>query len=553
MTLPLTLKAFLAAVPILVTIYLMVVPALPAKKAMPIAWAITAFIALVFWKMNPVRVLAATTEGTLLAINILIIVFGAILVLNTLKASGGLAAINSGFYDITTDRRIQVIIIGWLFSSFIEGAAGFGTPAALAAPLLVGLGFPPLCSVMVALICNSTAVTFGAVGTPINVGIEASIAGLIPGDTSMAILLKEVGIWSGIFHVLTGTFIPLLAIMMMTRFFGEKRTLQEGLEVWPLALIGGLSLTLPSMLVSYTLGPELPSVIGSLAGLAIIILIVAKKILVPPNAWDFPPEEHWEKSWGEKTRLKEKETGKLSLFSAWTPYIIIALLLVITRLPYFEIQELLAGIEFTWSNILGQENIQYSIQPLYLPGIIPFTLVALLTFFLHKISLVEAKKVFRLTLAQLLPATIALIFAVSMVRIFVHSDINRAGTESMLLTMSTFSAIIFQGAWPAAAPFLGMLGAFISGSNTVSNILFGGFQYQLAESLNISHTLTLALQAVGGAVGNMIAVHNVVAACAVVGILGTEGKIIKRNLIPGLLYAAFTGLIGLAIIYTINP
>jgi len=553
MPLPLALKAFLAAVPILVTIYLMTVRALSAQKAMPIAWFVSAFIALVFWKMNPVRILAATAEGTMLAINILTIVFGAILVLNTLKAGGGLAAINGGFYGITTDRRIQVIIIGWLFSSFIEGAAGFGTPAALAAPLLVGLGFPPLCAVMIALICNSTAVTFGAVGTPINVGIGASIAGVIPGDTSMIFFLKEVGIWSGIFHILIGTFIPLLSIMMMTRFFGEKRTLREGLEVWPLALIGGLSFTLPAMIVSYVFGPELPSVVGGLIGLAIIILIVSKKILVPPNAWDFPPEDHWGKGWGEKTRLKEKETSKLSLFSAWTPYIIIALLLIITRLPHLGLQELLTGIEFTWSNILGQENVQYSVQPFYLPGIIPFTLVALLTFFLHKISFVEVKNVFRLTFAQLSPATIALIFAVSMVRIFVHSDINQAGIESMLMSMSAFSAIIFQEAWPAAAPFLGMLGAFISGSNTVSNILFGGFQYQLAESLNISHTITLALQAVGGAIGNMIAVHNVVAACAVVGILGAEGKIIKRNLIPGLLYAASTGLIGLVIIYILNP
>ena len=176
-------------------------------------------------------------------------------------------------------------------------------------------------------------------------------------------------------------------------------------------------------------------------------------------------------------------------------------LLIITRLPHLGLQELLTGIEFTWSNILGQENVQYSVQPFYLPGIIPFTLVALLTFFLHKISFVEVKNVFRLTFAQLSPATIALIFAVSMVRIFVHSDINQAGIESMLMSMSAFSAIIFQEAWPAAAPFLGMLGAFISGSNTVSNILFGGFQYQLAESLNISHTITLALQAVGGAIG----------------------------------------------------
>jgi lactate permease len=119
----------------------------------------------------------------------------------------------------------------------------------------------------------------------------------------------------------------------------------------------------------------------------------------------------------------------------------------------------------------------------------------------------------------------------------------------MLFTMSAFSSQLFKGAWPAAAPFLGVLGAFISGSNTVSNILFGGFQYEVAESLGISRTVTLALHAVGGAAGNMIAVHNIVAACTVVGILGTEGKIIRRNLLPCLLYASAAGLLGLLIIY----
>jgi lactate permease len=302
---PLAFRTILAAVPILVTIFMMVILAWPAKRAMPIAWAVSGITALIFWKMELSRIIAATVEGTLLAVNILIIVFGAILVLNTLKTSGGLSAINKGFHGITKDRRIQVIIIGWLFSSFIEGAAGFGTPAALAAPLMVGLGFPPLCAVMIALICNSTAVTFGAVGTPINVGIAASITGLISEGKSMTAFLYEVGNWSAFLHVLTGSFIPLLAIMMMTYLFGKNKSIREGLQIWPLAVVGGFSFTVPCFLAAYIFGPELPSVIGGLIGLIVMIYVISKRFLVPRDSWDFPPADNWQEDWGEKPFWKK--------------------------------------------------------------------------------------------------------------------------------------------------------------------------------------------------------------------------------------------------------
>ncbi len=546
------MQTALAASPILVTIYLMVFREWPAKTAMPAAWITAAAAALGFWKMEPVRVAAATVEGALLAVNILIIVFGAILVLNTLKISGSLAVINRGFHGITTDRRIQVIIIGWLFGSFIEGAAGFGTPAALAAPLMVGLGFPPLAAAMIALVCNSTAVTFGAVGTPINVGIRATIKGLLPEGAAMDAFLHEVGVLSALFHTFTGTFIPLLAIVMMTYFFGENRSLREGLKIWPLAVFGGLSFTLPCTAVAYFLGPELPSVIGGLAGLAIVTAAVSKKFLVPPENWDFPPQNCWEEGWGKVVQLETGATGgekRMSLLLAWTPYIIIAILLVITRLPALGLQELLTGVVLKWDNILGQDDVSYTLEPLYLPGILPFTLIALLSLFLHRVSLKKSGAVLKLTLAQLLPAAAALVFTLSMVRILVHSGINQAGIESMLLTMSIFASGIFQQSWPLVAPMVGALGAFVSGSNTVSNILFGGFQVGVAENLDISRSAVLALQAAGGATGNMIAIHNVVAVSTIVGILGSEGIIIRKNLLPAFLYATAVGLAGLITVY----
>lgn len=539
------LAAMLAALPILFTILAMAVFLWPAQRAMPAVWLLASALAYFFWKMEPLRILAASLEGALLALNILIIVAGAILVLNVLRAGGGLAAINKGFNHISPDRRVQVIIIAWLFSSFIEGAAGFGTPAALVAPLLVGLGFPPLCAVMVALICNSTAVAFGAVGTTINVGIGTAIEGLLPAGLQPDAFLSSVGIQAALINMFTGSFIPLLAVMLMTRHFGANRSLREGAAVWPLALISGLAFTIPSFLAALLLGPELPSIIGGLAGLALVIHLISRGYFLPSQSWDFPPSQHWDKGWGSKTETPPGEKGRLSLGLAWTPYIIIALLLILTRLPALPLREMLTTFVLSWENILGQPQVSYQVEPLYLPGIIPFALVAALTLLLHRISIKQTKGILLQTARQLLPAAVALAFTVGMVRILVHSGVNQAGLDSMLQTLSTYGASLIGQAWPFFAPFLGALGAFVSGSNTVSNILFGGFQYGVALNLDIFPPLVLALQAVGGATGNMIAVHNVIAVCTVTGILGTEGIIIRRNLAPMFLYAGAVGLLGL--------
>lgn len=536
--------ALLAALPLLLTIFTMAVLLWPAQRAMPAVWLAALAIAFFFWKMEPLRILAASLEGALLAMNILIIVAGAILVLNVLKAGGGLAAINRGFNFISADRRVQVIIIAWLFSSFIEGAAGFGTPAALVAPLLVGLGFPPLCAVMIALVCNSTAVTFGAVGTTINVGIGSALEGLLPAAAITA-FLRAVGIEAALLNMVTGSFIPLLAVMLMTKLFGENRSLREGAVIWPLALISGFTFTITSYLAAVVLGPELPSIIGGLSGLLLIIFLISRGYFLPKHNWDFPETHLWEQNWGPRVEPKKEEKGRLPLLLAWCPYIIIAVLLIITRLPLLPFKELLTAVTFSWENILGQEHINYTVEPFYLPGIIPFALVALLTLYLHRVSLDDAKSILLQTIRQLLPAAVALVFTVGMVRILVHSELNRAGLDGMLHTLSTFSAALIGQGWGFFAPFLGSLGAFVSGSNTVSNILFGGFQYAVAVNLDISPQLILALQAVGGATGNMIAIHNVIAVCTVTGILGTEGIVIRRNLVPALLYAVTVGALGL--------
>src|SRR5690606_23653462 len=203
-------------------------------------------VALLAWDMGAARILAASIQGLFLTFDLLFIIFGAILLLHTLERSGGVAAIRRSFAGVSTDRRVQVVIVAWLFGSFIEGAAGFGTPAAVVAPLLVALGFPAAAAVMLGMMVQSTAVTFGAVGTPVLVGLQGGLggaafdarlaaAGLEMGDYLRLATAQIVG-----FHAIAGVLMPTWMVVMLTRFFGTNRSWTEGLSVLPFALVGGL-------------------------------------------------------------------------------------------------------------------------------------------------------------------------------------------------------------------------------------------------------------------------------------------------------------------------
>ena len=160
-----SIQAAFAALPIFIAAVLLIGLKLPAKKAMPIVFVATALVAYYVWEVTLNRVIASSIQGFLITIAVLWIIFGAILLLNTLKHSGAMTTIRNGFNNISPDRRVQVIIIAWLFGSFLEGASGFGTPAAIAAPLLVAIGFPAMAAVMIGMMIQSTPVSFGAVGT----------------------------------------------------------------------------------------------------------------------------------------------------------------------------------------------------------------------------------------------------------------------------------------------------------------------------------------------------------------------------------------------------
>ncbi len=529
----------------------------PASRAMPLSYVVAIVLAIAVWQVPVVQVAAASINGLILTLRLLYIIFGAILLLNTLQESGAIKTIRQGFTDITPDRRVQVIIVAWLFGSFIEGSAGFGTPAAVAVPLLVGLGFPGMAAVMAGMIIQSTPVSFGAAGTPILVGVNTGLSAdpaiaeyaAQLGYAQWTDFLAFIGLKVAVLHAIAGTLVPLILVSFMTRFFGRNKSLAEGLRVWPFAIFAALSMTIPYLAAAYFLGPEFPALVGSLFGLAIVVTAARSGFLMPrpDDVWQFDQKANWPSDWTGSIEVKDvtHHSGSMGLIKAWSPYVLVALLLAVTRL-WAPLKAWLQAQTIDWPNILGT-GISASEQVLYVPGTI-FVVVSLVTLLLHQIPGKAYVKAWTTSLKVSAAASIALVFTVPMVQVFLNSAGGAAGYEQMPIVLADGVAALVGGAWPIFAPFIGGIGAAVAGSNTVSNMMFSLFQFGMGERIAADPTWIVALQAVGGAAGNMICVHNVVAASAVVGLLGREGAVIRMTIIPFVYYALLPGSVGYLIV-----
>ncbi len=525
--------AILAFIPILVTLVLMIVFNFPAKWSLLISWIMAAVFAFFFWDVNVLSLVAVSVYGMLSSSDVLIIIFGAILVMNTLKASGATAAINRGFMNICPDKRVQACIIGFSFCSFIEGAAGFGTPAALAGPLLVCLGFPPMAAAMITLVFDSTAVSFGAVGTP----ITASLAALgLSGDQEF---ISGVSIWTTLPHALMGLFLPLIVLMMTTKLFSHEHSFKPALKAAPFALFTGLSFSIPLVVTSLLVGYEFASLFAALVSIVATVIAAKTGFLVPKETWDFGEESKWNKDWLATSKVSPMEESKMSLLKAWVPYLLIAALLVLTRIPQLGIKDFLtSGAPFVASidNLFGFENLDWNLKWAYLPGTI-FAVIAIATAFIHKMNFSKVKKAWSDTFSQISSAALALLFGLALVEIMKYK--NAAGM-SMMDEMAHALSLVGKELYLLIAPFIGVLGAFVSGSATVSMNLFSNLQYSTAQVLDIPTVFIISMQCIGGAVGNMVCINNAVAASATIGTVGREGKLIRINAIPMVIYTLVT-------------
>lgn len=522
------MNVLVAISPIALLIYLMVKRnSWPAHLALPLVAALLYGLKLGYFGSDLRLTNAAVIDGALTAWTPILVIWGAIFLFRSMEVSGSLKVIRGWLNSITPNRVAQVMIIGWAFAFLVEGASGFGTPAALAAPLLVGLGFKPLQAAILTLMMNSVPVSFGAVGTPTWFGLGH--LGL--SETQ----LIEIGFKTSLIHFAAAFIIPILALRMIF----SKREIKENLTFVYLSI---LSCTVPYIWLASS-NYEFPALIAGAIGLLISILLAEHKVGLK-----------------EKKQNKPQRTYHVpEVIRAFFPLWGVILVLVVTRLNELGIKAFLtakeprllieaaplADIGISRSLVLQLDGIlgtslNFSHALLYVPSLIPFFLVGLLTFWLLKKP--GASKAWSQSWEQIKKPIIALIGALIFVKL-----LSVGNGDALTVLIGNSLANIFGQSWQFGASYLGALGSFFSGSNTVSNLTFGGIQLAIAEDLGLNVTTILALQSAGGAMGNMVCINNIVAVCAVLGLTQVEGAIIKKTVTPMITYGVIAAGVGLLI------
>lgn len=438
-------------------------------------------------------------EALFQSATILWIIFPALCIHEYQTASGATAVFGRALAGLSGDPRIVALLIAWFFVLFMEGAAGFGTPIALAAPLLVALGFTPGTALVLAIVGNAAAVPFGAIGTPMMPLIAET--GLDPVTLSVAVALLNASVgW--------------MMAVMVVRIASADRPPGGGSAIAWAAAAAALFFV-PSALLAWTTGPELPSLGGALAGALAFVMLIRRRARSKGIASAEPPPP--------------KELVRAAL-----PYLIIMALILATRLIGPLAAEL-RGVEIGWTLPGGFGG---RVAPLHHPGTMLFV-----AFLVAGVAARGSRSLLPVAagnaLRRLPVVAVALVAVLTLARLMVHSG--------MIDLLATAAAATFGRSWLLIAPLLGALGAFVTGSGTASNILFGSFQANAAELAGVSPLLVVAAQAVGAAAGNLIAPHNIVAGAATIGLVGREGEILRRTLPPALLYAGAAGLVAFAV------
>lgn len=532
-----------ALMPILSVAVLLVALRMPASRAMPISLLITVVLALAVWQVPGVQVAASVIEGLIIALSVVLIVLGALAFLGVMRTSGSLALIRLDVLRISPDSRIQLLFVGWLLVCFIEGAAGFGTPATVAAPLLIALGFPAMAAISLALMADVSAVTFGAVGTPIIVGM-AEGTGRSWSDPIDQAFLTDVALRTQAIDMVGSVAVTLILMFMLTHVFAAERSRRAFVEMIPLTIVAALSFSVPAYLWTATLGVEFGGLLGAVTGMAILYGFVRLRVLLPKAQWSvevgyIDPAELEEMV---STTQAQAEAAHLSTWQVWAPYGLLTLLLLLTRIVE-PISAALNSWTVEWSQILGT-GLAAGFPPLYSPGTI-FLIVAAFTFWLHKVPRSQLAPTARTVGGAVLGSALVLAAAVPIVRVFFNSGINDAGLDSMPIELANAAVDAVGANWPLVAPWVGALGSFVSGSATFSHLMFASLQESVATSVGIDPTVVLAQQVGGANAGNMVCVANIVTVAAVVGLLGREGEVIRRTVWPMLAYSMIFAIAGL--------
>ncbi|MGF1715370.1 L-lactate permease [Photobacterium chitinilyticum] len=523
---------FLSVIPIVILIWMMTKKnGIPSHIALPITALMVGALQLFYFGTDTTLISANVIAGMLSAITPISIVAGAILLNRMIYLSGSEDVIRRWLEGISRNQVAQLMIIGWAFAFMIEGASGFGTPAAIAAPILVGLGFNPLKVAMLALVMNSVPVSFGAVGTPTwfgfsNLGLDDAT-------------LLETGKITALIHLVAAFIIPPMALRFIVSWSDIRRN-------YLFVLISTLSCTVPYFLLAQW-NYEFPALVGGATGLVLSVIVARSGFGLV-------------KTQPTSDAKASSPVAARDVFKAMTPTILLIVILIVTRIKQFGIKSMLTdstemfsisfgplgdfsisqALIFKLSHILGTD-VSWAYKTLYVPALIPFLLVVLISIPLFRLPISVVKQMFAETGIRIKMPFVALVGALIMVKLMMTG-----GENSPIMTTGQAFSDLMGTSWQYVAAYLGALGAFFSGSATVSNLTFGAIQQTIAINVGLPQTTILALQSVGGAMGNMVCINNIIAVSTILGIANKEGFIIKRTVVPMVVYG-----IGAAIMSTL--
>ena len=531
------LSALVALIPIVFFFLALTKLRLKGYQAGTVTVLLALGVALLFYKMPVSAALASAVYGFFYGLwPIAWIIVAAVFLYKLSVKTGQFDVIRSSILSVTHDQRLQLILVGFCFGAFLEGAAGFGAPVAITAALLVGLGFKPLYAAGLCLIANTAPVAFGAMGIPV----------IVAGQVS--------GIDPFLIGQMAGRQLPFMTILVLFWIMAIMDGWRGVKETWPAVLVGGGSFAVVQFLTANYIGPELPDITSAIVSL--IALTAFLKVWQPKRIFRFDTSDSTA-SPASTTAAKPVAAGAAPLtagaiLKAWSPFIILTAMVTLWSLKPFKALFAAGGpLASTIINIpVPMLDKLVAKMPPVVAQATPYGAVytfnwlaatgtailiaAILTIAFARFSPAKAVA----TLGETVRELVIPIYSIGMVLAFAFVANYSGLSATLALALAhTGQAFVFF------SPFLGWIGVFLTGSDTSANALFGALQATTANQLGLSPVLTVAANTTGGVTGKMISPQSIAIACAAVGLAGKESDLFRFTVKHSLVFAAIIGII----------
>ncbi|WP_460223374.1 L-lactate permease, partial [Bacillus cereus] len=523
------ISAAVALIPIIFFFLALAVFRMKGYVAGFITVVLTILVALFAYKMPFTMAMAATGYGFLYGLwPIAWIIIMSVFLYKISVKTGQFDVIRASVLSITNDHRLLVILIGFSFGAFLEGAAGFGAPVAITAALLAGLGLNPLYAAGLCLIANTAPVAFGAMGIPITVA--GQVTGIDP---------HKIGQMAGHQLPFLSLFVPFFIVFLMDGLKGVKQT-------WPALLVAGSSFAITQFITATFLGPELPDITSALVSLVSLALFL--KVWQPKEIYQ-SGQANSEAAATTAASMPKLTIGKV--VKAWSPFIVLTVMVVIWSQSFFKALfapgGALESLVFKFE-IPGLHNLVMKAEPIVnkptpYEAILKFDVLSatgtailiacLISMLILKMSVKDAAVTFKETLSELKMPILSIGFVLGFAFIA-----NYSGLSSTLALALAGTG----GLFPFFSPFLGWIGVFLTGSDTSANALFSNLQAITAQQVGVSEVLLVAANTTGGVTGKMISPQSIAIACAAVGLAGKESDLFRFTVKHSLFFVIIVGI-----------